>query len=157
VKEYRLLISSTDNLIIVRSVQFEESLSHAPQFPHEDTFYLPQDQDDDLLHLDVDTEHEDAKVENADVETEVSYTNPVHAYGDPHPIKDQASSSESTSPIINQRTRSLSEIYAKDHLANRNGLVGDNFNLWRNSSDFIEPPLSLTATEPTPSWPCHLV
>jgi hypothetical protein len=129
VKGYRLLISSTDKLIIERSVKFEESLSHAPQLPHADTFYLPHDQDDDSVHSDADTEHADAEVEHADAETESSDTNPVHAYDDPHPSPDRASSSESTSPVINQRTRSLSEIYAQDHPAARNGLVGDNSDL----------------------------
>eukprot|EP00253_Pinus_taeda_P026365 PITA_26365 len=81
----------------------------------------------------------------------------VHAYDDPHPSPDRASSSESTSPVINQRTSNLSEIYAQDHPATRNGLVGDNSDPQRTSSEFIEPPLSLTATEPTPSRHCHLV
>lgn len=48
----------------------------------------------------------------------------MHAYDDPHPSPNRASSSESTSPVINQRTRSLSEIYAKDHPTATNGLVG---------------------------------
>ena len=110
-KGYQLLISSTDKLIIERSVQFEESLSHVPQFTHADTFYLPHDRDDDFVHSNADTEHADVEVEHADAETESSDTNPVHAYDDPHPSPDRASSSESTSPVINQRTRSLCEIY----------------------------------------------
>eukprot|EP00253_Pinus_taeda_P008990 PITA_08990 len=55
------------------------------------------------------------------------------------------------------RTRSLREIYAQDQPATRNGLVGDNSDLQRTSSEFIEPPLVLVATEPSPSWHCHLV
>eukprot|EP00253_Pinus_taeda_P018200 PITA_18200 len=130
VKGYRLLLPSTDKLIIERSVKFEESLSHAPQSPHADTFYLPRVRDDDSVHSDADTDHIDAEEEHADVETESSDTNVVHANDDPQPRPDRASSSESYSSVINQRTRSL---------------------------QFIEPPLVLTATEPSPSWHCHLV
>ena len=76
----------------------------------------------------------------------------MHAYDDPHLSRDWASSSESTSPIINQRTSILSEIYAQDHPIAKNGLVGDNSNAQRTSLEFIEPPLALTATEPMPFW-----
>jgi hypothetical protein len=41
VKGYRLIDLSSDRLIIERNVQFEESVSHAPQQPHADTFILP--------------------------------------------------------------------------------------------------------------------
>eukprot|EP00253_Pinus_taeda_P017894 PITA_17894 len=102
-------------------------------------------------------EHVDSTVEHADVETECLDTNPVHAYDDPHPSPDQASSSESNSLFINQRKRSLHDIYAQDHQATINGLVGDNSDLQGTSSEFIEPPLALTATKPSPSWHCHLV
>lgn len=47
VKGYRLLISSTDKLIIEQSVKFEEILSHAPQLLHTNTFYLPNVRDND--------------------------------------------------------------------------------------------------------------
>eukprot|EP00253_Pinus_taeda_P007391 PITA_07391 len=94
---------------------------------------------------------------HSDVETTSSNTNLVHAYDDPHPSPDRASSSESYSLVINHKTRSLREIYAQDHPATRNGLVGDNSDLQRTSSEFIEPALVLTATEPLPSWNCHLV
>eukprot|EP00253_Pinus_taeda_P034698 PITA_34698 len=157
VKGYRLLIPSADKLIIERSVKFEESLSHAPQSPHADTFYLPHVRDDDSIHSDADTEHTDVEVEHADAETKSSDTNLVHANYDPHQSPNRASSSESSSPVINQRTRILREIYAQDHPAARNGLVGDNYDLQRTRSEFIEPPLVLTATEPSPSWHCHLV
>eukprot|EP00253_Pinus_taeda_P022253 PITA_22253 len=122
----------------------------------DDTFYLPHVEDDDSIHSDANTEHADAEVEHADADIESS-TNLVHANDDPHPSQDWASSSESHSPVINQRTRSLREIYAQDHLASRNGLVGDNSDLQRTSSEFIELPLVLTATEPSQSWHCPLV
>ena len=156
-KGYRLLIPSTDKLIIERSVKFEESLSHPPQSPHADTFYLPHVRDDDSVHSDAETEHADAEVEHADAEIESSDTNLVHANDDPHQSPDRASSSESYSPIINQRTRSLREIYAQDHRAARNGLMRDNSDLQKTSLEFIEPPLVLTATKPSPSWHYHLV
>jgi hypothetical protein len=41
VKGYKLIDISSDQLIIERSVQFEESVSHVPQQPHEKTFILP--------------------------------------------------------------------------------------------------------------------
>eukprot|EP00253_Pinus_taeda_P030107 PITA_30107 len=119
---YRLLISSTNKLIIERSVKFEECLSHAPQLPHADTLYLPHVRDDDSIHSDANTEHADVKVEHADAKTESSDTNLVHVNDDSHPSPDRASSSESYSPVINKRTRSLREIYAQDHPATRNGL-----------------------------------
>ena len=156
-KGYRLLIPSTDKLIIERSVKFEESLSHAPQVPHAGTFYLPHVRDDDSVHSDADTDHADAEEEHADAKTESSDTNLMHANDDPHPSPNRASSSESYSPVINQRTRSLREIYAQDHPAARNGLVGDNSDPQRTSSEFIETPLALISTKPTPSRHCHLV
>jgi hypothetical protein len=41
VKGYQLIDLSSDQLIIERSVQFEESVSHVPQQSHADTFTLP--------------------------------------------------------------------------------------------------------------------
>jgi hypothetical protein len=52
VKGYRLIDLSSDWLIIKRSVQFKESVSHSPQQPHEDTFILPPVQDDEHAHVD---------------------------------------------------------------------------------------------------------
>eukprot|EP00253_Pinus_taeda_P026530 PITA_26530 len=106
---------------------------------------------------DADTDHAYVEEEHANAKTKSSDTNLVHANDDPHPSPDRASNSESYSPVINQRTRSLCEIYAQDQPAARNGLVGDNSDLQRTSSEFIEPPLVLIATESSPSWHCHLV
>jgi hypothetical protein len=52
VKGYRLIDISLDWLIIERSVQFEESVSHVPQQPHTDTFTLPPVRDDENAHVD---------------------------------------------------------------------------------------------------------
>jgi hypothetical protein len=53
VKGYRLIDLSSDRLIIERSVQFEESVSHAPQQPHADTFILPPVRDDEHAHVEL--------------------------------------------------------------------------------------------------------
>jgi hypothetical protein len=50
VKGYRFIDPSMDQLIIERSVQFEESISHAPQELHSDVFVLPPVQDDEFGH-----------------------------------------------------------------------------------------------------------
>jgi hypothetical protein len=50
VKGYHLIDLSLDPLIIERSVQFEESVSHVPQQPHADTFTLPPVRDDEHAH-----------------------------------------------------------------------------------------------------------
>jgi hypothetical protein len=52
VKGYKLIDPSMDWLIIERSVQFEESILHAPQEPHVDTFVLPLVRDDEHAHVD---------------------------------------------------------------------------------------------------------
>jgi hypothetical protein len=51
VKGYRLIDLSLDRLIIERSVQFEESVLHVPQQPHEDTCILPPVRDDEHEHV----------------------------------------------------------------------------------------------------------
>jgi hypothetical protein len=50
VKGYRLIDISSDRLIIERSVQFKERVSHVPQQPHANTFTLPPVQDDEHAH-----------------------------------------------------------------------------------------------------------
>jgi hypothetical protein len=52
VKGYQLIDISSDRLIIERSVQFEESVSHVPQQPHANTFTLPPVRDDEHAHAD---------------------------------------------------------------------------------------------------------
>ena len=131
---YQLLTSSTNRLIIEQSFKFDESVLHAPQLLHANTFYLPHVRDDDSIHSDADTEHVDVKVEHADAEIEYLDTNSVHAYDDPHPRPNRASNSESTSRVIKKRTRSLSDIYAQYHPAARNGLARDNYDPQRTRS-----------------------
>jgi len=52
VKGYRLFDPSTDCLIIERSVQFKESISHVTQQPHANTCALPPVRDDEHAHVD---------------------------------------------------------------------------------------------------------
>ena len=52
VKGYRLIDITSYRLIIERSVQFEESVSHVPQQPHANTFVLPPIKDDKNAHVD---------------------------------------------------------------------------------------------------------
>jgi hypothetical protein len=50
VKGYRLIDISSNWLIIERSFQFEESVSHVPQQPHANIFTLPLVRDDEHAH-----------------------------------------------------------------------------------------------------------
>jgi hypothetical protein len=52
VKGYKLIDISSDWLIIERSVQLKESVSHVPQQSHVDTFILPLVRDDEHAHDD---------------------------------------------------------------------------------------------------------
>jgi hypothetical protein len=51
VNGYSLIDLSLNWLIIERNVQFEESVSPAPQQLHSDTFILPPFQDDEHAHV----------------------------------------------------------------------------------------------------------
>ena len=51
-KGYWLIDLSSNRIIIERSVQFEESVSHVPQQPHVDTFTLPPIRYDEHAHVD---------------------------------------------------------------------------------------------------------
>jgi hypothetical protein len=65
VKGYILIDLSSNQLIIERSVQFEESISHAPQQPHVDTFILPLVRD--CEHANVESSlDESSKLEDSD-------------------------------------------------------------------------------------------
>jgi hypothetical protein len=50
VKGYQFIDLSLDQLIIERSVQFKESVSHVLQQQHVDTFTLPPVRDDEHAH-----------------------------------------------------------------------------------------------------------
>jgi hypothetical protein len=72
VKGYRLIDLSSDWLIIERSVQFDEGVSHVPQQPHENTFTLPPAQDDDHEHVEyyLDEVFDSEESEDSDSELE---------------------------------------------------------------------------------------
>jgi hypothetical protein len=71
VKGYRLIDPSMDQLIIERSVQFEESILHAPQELHEYTFVLPHVRDDEHAHGDSssDESYDSKNSVNSDIES----------------------------------------------------------------------------------------
>jgi hypothetical protein len=52
VKGYRLIDISSNRLIIERSVQFEEGVSHVPQQMHAYTFLIPIVRDYEHAHAD---------------------------------------------------------------------------------------------------------
>jgi hypothetical protein len=70
VKGYHLIDVSSDWLIIERSVQFEESVSHVPQQPHEDTFTLPPVRDDEHAHDDSSSDESSDSEESEDSDSE---------------------------------------------------------------------------------------
>jgi hypothetical protein len=70
VKGYRLIDLSSDRLIIEHSVQFEESVSHAPQQPHADTFVLPPVRDDEHAHADSSFEESSDSEDSDDSDSE---------------------------------------------------------------------------------------
>jgi hypothetical protein len=81
VKGYWLIDLSSDRLIIERSVQFEESVSHVPQQPHADTFTLPPVRDDEHAHADSSSDEisdskdlDDSNSESVDISTPDAFT-----------------------------------------------------------------------------------
>jgi hypothetical protein len=131
VKGYRLIHPSTDQLIIERSVQFEESLSHAPHEPHAGTFVLPPIRDDESAHsestsnLSSDTESKDS--EHADAQLVQEDEEPQQR------------------PKLTQTT-----------LQDARDLVGDPADLRRTRCHFKEPPRVLTATKPMLTMHCYV-
>jgi hypothetical protein len=136
VKGYRLIDLSSDRLIIDRSVQFEESVSHVPQQPHADTFVLPPVRDDEHAHDDSSSDESYDSEDSGDPNTEsvLSDAESMHANADVEP---------------EQRPK-----WAKTTPQDARDLVGDPTDTRRTRSDFEEPPLALTATELMP--PRHI-
>jgi hypothetical protein len=89
VKGYRLIDPSTDRLIIDHNVQFEESISHAPQELHVDTFFLPPVRDDDHAHVESSSDESSDSEYLDDLDTESLHSNAesvhVDAYAEPDP------------------------------------------------------------------------
>ena len=70
VKGYRIIDLSSDRLIIERSVQFKESVSHVPQQPHADTFTLPHVRDDEHAHVDSSSDESSDSEDSDDLDSE---------------------------------------------------------------------------------------
>jgi hypothetical protein len=130
VKGYRLIDLSSNQLIIERSVQFEESVSHVLHHSHVETFILPHLRDDEHAHAESSSEKssdsEDSNIDLVQLDAES-----VHQDVDAEP---------------QQRPK-----WAQTTLQDAGDLVGDAVDTRRIRSDFEEPPIALTATEPLPS------
>jgi hypothetical protein len=123
VKGYKLIDLSSDQLIIERSVQFEESVSYVPQQLHAITFVFPPIIDDEHGHAASSSDESSDSEDSNDPDTES-----VHANADAE---------------LEQRPK-----WPKTTLQDVGDLVGDLDNTRRTQSDFEESPLALTATEP---------
>jgi hypothetical protein len=84
VKGYRLIYLSSDQLIIERSVQFKESVSHVPQQPHVDTFIRPPVRDDEHAHVESSSDKifdsedsDDSDLESVQSNVELEHPNAV--------------------------------------------------------------------------------
>jgi hypothetical protein len=139
VKGYRLVDISSDRLIIKRSVQFEESVSHVPQQPHANTFILPLVRDDEHAHVESysDESYNSEDSDDPDTESLQSNAESKHLDLDVDP---------------NQRPK-----WAQTTLQGAGDLVGDPTNTRRTRYYFEEPPITLTITEPFPSKHIFLV
>jgi hypothetical protein len=86
-KGYKLIDISSDRLIVERSVQFEESVSHVPQHLHVDTFILPHVRDDENTHDDSSSDKSYDLEDSYDLDTRLvqSYTESKHpdVYAEP--------------------------------------------------------------------------
>jgi hypothetical protein len=84
VKGYKLIGLFSDRLIIERSVQFKESVSHVPQQPHAYTFVLPPVRDDTHAHANSSSDESSDSEDSNDPDTESvqSDADSVHADAD---------------------------------------------------------------------------
>ena len=135
-----------DQIIIYRSVQTNESVSHVPQQPHADTFTLPPIWDDENAHADSssdessnskDLDDSDSESVQSDAESDNPYVELEH----PDAIAEPE-----------QRPK-----WAQTMLKDAGDLVGDPFDTRRTRSNFKEPPIALIATKPLPSSHIFLV
>jgi hypothetical protein len=139
VKGCQLIDLSSDRLIIERSVQFEESVSHVPQESHEDTFTLPLVRDDEHAHAESYSNKSSDSMDSDDSDLESVYSDADSEY--PYAV---------TEP--EQRLK-----WAQTTLQDAGDLIGDPADTRRTRYDFMEPHVVLTATEPLPSRDIFLV
>jgi hypothetical protein len=139
VKGYRRIDLSSDRSIIEHSVQFEESVSHVLQQPQADTFTLPPVRDDEHAHADSssDDSFDSEDSDDSDLESDQSDAESTHpdAVAEPE-----------------QRPK-----WAQTTLQDAGDLIGDPTDTRRTRSDFEEPLVALTATEPLPCRHIFLV
>jgi hypothetical protein len=129
---YRLIDLSSNRLIIEQSVQFEESVSHAPQQPHADTFIRPPVRDDEHAHADSSSDESFDSEDSNDLDLESVQSDAESE----HP--DAVAESE-------QRPK-----WASTTLQDAGDLIGDPIDTRRTRSDFEEPPFALTAKNHCP-------
>jgi hypothetical protein len=141
VKGYQIIDLSSDWLIIEHSVQFEESVSHVPQQPHADTFTLPPVRDDEHAHVDSSSDESSDSEDSEDSESE---SESVQSYAE----------SEHPDAVAEPEKRPK---WAQTTLQDAGDLVGDPADTRRTRSNFEEPPIALTVTEPLPSRHLFLV
>jgi hypothetical protein len=139
VKGYRLIDLSSNRLIIERSVQFKESVLHVPQQSHADTFTLPPVRDDEHAHADSSSDESSDSEDSDDSNSESVQSDGESKHLDAVAEPEQRPKWEQTT------------------LQDARDLVGDPVNNKRTRSDFEEPPVALTATEPLPSKHIFLV
>ena len=133
VKRYRLIDLSLDRIIIERSVQFEESVSHVPQQSHADTFTLPPIWDDENAHANSSSDKSSNSEESND-----SGLDSVQL--------DAESKHPNVAAELEQRPK-----WEQTTLRDAGDIIGDLADTRRTWSNFEEPPFSLTTNEPLPS------
>jgi hypothetical protein len=148
VKGYRLIDISLDQLIIERSVQFEESVSHVPQQPHANTFILPLVRDDEHAHADSSSYESSNSGESDDSDLES-----VQSYAElEHPNATADSGHLDAVAYLEQRPK-----WVQTTLQDVGDIFGDPSDTRRTRSDFEEPLISLSVIEPFPSRHIFLI
>jgi hypothetical protein len=128
VKGYKLIDISLGRLIIERSVQFKESVSHVPQQPHEDIFVIPPFRYDEHENNDSSSDESYDLEDSDDLDTNSVNLDAelVHQDADAEP---------------EQRPK-----WAETTLHDVGNLIDGPIDNRRTWYDFKEPPLALTAT-----------
>jgi hypothetical protein len=139
VKGYWLIDISLDRIIIEHSVQFEESVSHVPQQPHADTFTLAPVRADEYAHAKSSSDASSDSEDSDDLDSESVYLD---------------ANLEHPDVVVEPEQRPK---WAQTTLQDAGNLVGDPADTRRTRSDFEEPPVALTSTEPFPSRHIFLV
>jgi hypothetical protein len=129
----------SNQVIIKRSVEFEESVFHAPQQSHANTFFLPPIRDDEHAHVESSSDESYDSKESHD-----SYSESVQSDAE----------SENPDAVVEPKQRSK---WTQTTLQDAGDLIGDPTDTRRTQSNLEEPPVSLTTTEPFPYMNIFLV